>query len=103
MEIKTKKHFNEIIKSLTEEVVEEEELDEVTFTADIDGYNTPFAFGDTSKGSKKKKKEISTNSTGFKVLDESVNEKDLKVITKLIRSVVADILRDIWIKRGSWK
>ena len=28
MQIKTRKHFNEIIQSLTEEVVDEEELEE---------------------------------------------------------------------------
>ena len=30
MEIKTRKHFNNIIKSLTEEILDEEELDELT-------------------------------------------------------------------------
>ena len=50
---------------------------------------TPFAF----KGKKKKKKKV----------DEALEDKDLKVITKLIRGVVADILRDIWLKRASWK
>ena len=30
MEIKTKKHFNEIIKSLAEEILDEEELDEIS-------------------------------------------------------------------------
>ena len=30
MEIKTKKHFNEIIKSLAEEILDEEDLDEIT-------------------------------------------------------------------------
>ena len=52
MEIKTKKHFNEIIKSLTEELLDEE---------------------------------------------------DLEMITKLIKNVVGDILRDIWLKRNAWK
>ena len=68
MEIKTKKHFNEIIQSLAEEILDEDELDEITVTGDVAGYNTPFAFtGDDAKG-KKKKKRISTNSTGFKVV-----------------------------------
>ena len=44
MEIKTKKHFNEIIKSLTEEILDEEDLDEITTTADVDIYLTPYAF-----------------------------------------------------------
>ena len=101
MQIKTKKHFNEIIKSLTEEILDEEELEEMSVTGNIDGYMTPFAF--SGKKGKKKKKQISTNSTGYKMIGEAIDEKDLKVITKLIRSVVGDILRDIWLKRTSWK
>ena len=103
MEIKTKKHFNEIIKSLTEEILDEEELDEITATANVDGYSTPFAFRGKDKKGKKKNKEISTNSTGYEVLDEAIDDADVKKITKLIRTVVADVLRDIWLKRASWK
>ena len=103
MEIKTKKHFNEIIKSLTEEILDEEELDEMTSTANVDGYSTPFAFRGKSKKGKKKNKEISTNSTEYELVKEALNEKDFKVIAKLIRDVVANILRDIWLKRTTWK
>ena len=101
MEIKTKKHFNEILKTLTLEIVEEEELDEITVTGDVDGYSTPMAF--TAGGGKKKKKKIATNSTGFSVVKEELDSKDMGAIKKLIRGVVADILRDIWIKRSTWK
>ena len=101
MEIKTKKHFNEIIKSLTEEILDEEDLEEITVTGNVDGYNTPFAF--TGKKGKKKKKKIATNSTGYEVLDESIDSKDIKKIKMIIRDVVANILRDIWLKRSVWK
>ena len=100
MEIKTKKHFNEIIKSLTEEILDEEDLDEITVTGNVDGYSTPFAF--SGKG-KNKSKEISTNSTNYELVKEALDDKDFKVITKLIRNVVGDILRDIWLKRTAWK
>ena len=103
MEIKTKKHFNEIIKSLTEEILDEEDLDEMTATGNVAGYNTPFAFGGRTKKDKKKNKEISTNSTHYELVKEALDEKDLKQISKLIRDVVGDILRDIWLKRNSWK
>tara|TARA_R110002020_G_scaffold4763_1_gene20685 strand:- start:356 stop:667 length:312 start_codon:yes stop_codon:yes gene_type:complete len=103
VQIKTKKHFNEIIKSLAEEILDEEDLDEITVTGNVDGYMTPFAFSGKSKNSKKKNKKISTNSTGYEILDESIDDKDLKMIKKLIRDVVANILRDIWLKRTSWK
>ena len=86
MEIKTKKHFNSLIKSLTEELLDEEDLDETTGTGAVAGYNTPFAF-------KKKKKKV----------DEALETKDLDKIKKLIRDVVANILRDIWLKRTTWK
>ena len=103
MEIKNKKSFNNLIKSLTEKILDEEDLDEITTTGNVAGYNTPFAFTDGNKKSKKKKKKISTNSTNFEIVKEALNDKDLKVITKLIRGVVADIIRDIWLKRASWK
>ena len=103
MEIKTKKHFNEIVKSLTEEILDEEDLDEIAVTGDVDGYNTPFAFRGKDKKSKKKNKKISTNSTEYELVKEALDKKDLEQITKLIRNVVGDILRDIWMKRSAWK
>ena len=97
MKIKTKKHFNEIIQSLTEEILDEEELDEITTTGDVDGYSTP------NWGRGRENKRISTNSTGYKTVNEALDDKDLKIIKKLIRSVVADVYRDIWLKRTVWK
>ncbi len=101
MEVKTKKSFNNLIKNLTLEVVKDE-LEEMTSTGNVDGYNTPFAFGG-GKGSKQKNKKISTNSTGYSILDESLSDKDIKVLRKLIKDVVGDIFRDIWLKRTAWK
>ena len=93
--------INELEKNPTLEIVEDEELEEATTTANVDGYNTPFAF--TGNKGKKKKKKISTNSTGYDIVNEALDEKDLKQIVKLIRNVVGDIYRDIWLKRTSWK
>ena len=100
MEIKTKKHFNEILKQLTLEIVEEEEIDEITVTNDIAGYETPFAFD--PEGKKKKKFGKKKNSHRRKI-GEALDKQDLEVIKKLIRDVVGDIYRDIWLKRNSWK
>ena len=50
-----------------------------------------------------KVKRKATNSTHYSVVKEDLNNKDLKTIKKLIRVVVADVLRDIWIKRHSWR
>ena len=101
MEIKNKKSFNNLIKSLVEEIVEEEDLDEISTTASVDGYNTPFAF--TGKKGKKKKKKVATNSTGYKPVNETLDKQDLEVIRKLIKDVIGDVYRDIWLKRNAWK
>ena len=98
MEIKTKKHFNEILKQLTLEIIEEDELDEVNVTGDAAGYQTPFAFDPEGKKKKKRKK----NSYRRKIKEE-LDSKDLAIIKKVIRDVVGDIYRDIWLKRNSWK
>jgi len=99
VEIKNRKLFKELVKKLTLELLDEESLEEMTATGNVAGYNTPKAFGKTSK---KKKKNLEKQ-TGYKFVSESINDKDLKVITKLIRNVVGDILRDIWLKRTAWK
>ena len=103
MEIKTRKSFNDLIKSLTEEILDEEDLDEMTATGNVDGYSTPFAFTGKNKKNKDKKKKVATNSTDFEIVKEALDDKDLKQIKILIRDVVANILRDIWLKRTTWK
>ena len=101
MEIKTRKLFKELVKKLTMELLDEESLEEITTTGDVAGYSTPFAF--SSKEDEKKKKKRLKKSTGYKFVTEALDDKDLKQITKLIRNVVGDILRDIWLKRNAWK
>ena len=101
MEIKNRKLFKELIKKLTLELLDEESLEEITTTAAVPGYMTPFAF--SSKEDEKKKKKRLKKSTGFTFVSEAIDDKDLKQITKLIRNVVGDILRDIWLKRNTWK
>ena len=101
MEIKNRKLFKELVKKLTIELLDEESLEEITTTGDVAGYSTPFAF--SSKEDEKKKKKRLTRSTGYSVVKEALNNEDLKKINKLIRDVVGDILRDIWLKRNAWK
>mgnify|MGYP001189356162 CR=1 FL=1 len=101
MEIKNRKLFKELVKKLTLELLDEESLEEITTTGDVAGYSTPFAF--STKSDEKKKKKRLKKSTGYTFVSEALDDKDLKQITKLIRNVVGDILRDIWLKRNSWK
>ena len=101
MEIKNRKLFKELVKKLTMELLDEESLEEITTTGDVAGYSTPFAF--SSKEDEKKKKKRLKKSTGYKFVTEALDDKDLKQINKLIRDVVGNILRDIWLKRNAWK
>ena len=101
MEIKNRKLFKELVKKLTLELLDEESLEEISTTAGVDGYSTPFAF--SSKEDEKKKKKRLKKSTGYTFVSEALDDKDLKQINKLIRDVVGDILRDIWLKRNAWK
>ena len=102
MEIKTRKLFKELVKKLTMELLDEEGLEEITTTAAVPGYLTPFAFSKSKKDKKKRLKRIK-KSTGYTTVTEALDDKDLKQINKLIRDVVGDILRDIWLKRNTWK
>ncbi len=99
MEVKTKKSFNDILESLVEEILDEEELDEINTTGSVGGaYMTPFAFDPEGKNKKKSKKNSHRKKIG-----EALESKDIEIIKKLIRDVIGDVYRDIWIKRNSWK
>ena len=50
----------------------------------------------------KKKKKL-TKSTGYSVVKEAIDDKDIKLIKQIIRDVISDVYRDIWLKRNTWK
>ena len=64
------KNLNNFIEELIQEI--EQELDEATTTASVDGYNTPFAFGSGRKKDKKKKDDIVKSATGYTKVDEGL-------------------------------
>ena len=102
MEIKTKKLFNDLVRELTEEIIEEDELEEVNSTASVGGeYMTPMAFD--PEGEKIKKRFKNKKNSHRKKIGEALEAKDIAIIRKLIRDVISDVYRDIWIKRNSWK
>ena len=88
--------FKKRLKELIRKIINNE-LQELTTTGDVDGYSTPFAFDDTNEpGSRKKKKEARKN------IKEELDEKDMKKIKSIVRKIVSNVLRDIWLKRSAW-
>ena len=88
--------FKKRLKELICKIINNE-LQELTTTGDVDGYSTPFAFDDTDEpGSRKKKKEARKN------IKEELDEKDMKKIKLIVRRIVSNVLRDIWLKRSAW-
>ena len=99
MEVNTKQSVNDLLESLVEEILDEEDLDEMNSTGSVGGsYMTPMAFDPEGENKKKSKKNSYRKKIG-----EALEEKDIVIIKKLIRNVISDVYRDIWIKRNSWK
>ena len=98
MEINTKQSFNDLLESLVEEILDEEDLEEINTTASVGGaYMTPMAFDPEGQNKKKSKKNSYRKKIG-----EALEGKDIDIIKKLIRKTIGDVYRDIWIKRNSW-
>ena len=97
--IMNSKKFNSLVKELANKLFRRK-LKEITTTASIDAYQTPYAF--SKKGMKKKRKKNIEKQTGYKFVDEALEKRDLDQIRKQIRKEVSDILFDIWVKRTSW-
>ena len=98
--IKNSEKFNNLVKELASRLYRKK-LKEITTTASIDTYQTPYAF--SKKGMKKKRKKNIEKQTGYKFVDEALDKSDVDKIRKQIRKEVSDILFDIWLKRSSWR
>ena len=98
--IKNSEKFNNLVKELASRLYRKK-LKEITTTASIDAYQTPYAF--SKKGMKKKRKKNIEKQTGYKFVDEALDKSDVEKIRKQIRKEVSDILFDIWLKRSSWR
>jgi len=85
-----------------------DDIEEATTTGDAAGYGTPFAFSDGGKKSKKKKKDISTNSTGYEIVEninlikEELSVSDVNGIRDIIRKELAKVFFDLFKKRSVW-
>lgn len=92
-------------KSQSIELVEKlirQELNEMSVTGDIAGYQTPYAFSGGRKKDKKKRKRNATNSTGYKIVREAIESSDIPQISKLIRLELASLFYDLFRKRRAW-
>ena len=97
--IKNSQRFRDLVKELASRLYQRK-LSEITTTASIDTYQTPYAF--SKKGMKKKRKKNIEKQTGYKFVDEALSKDDINKIKMEIRKEVSDILFDIWVKRSSW-
>ena len=95
--IKNSEKLNSLVKELASRLFRKK-MNEITTTASIDGYQTPYFGG---KLSKKRKKNIEKQ-TGYEFIDEGVSKEDMETIKKQIRREVSDIIFKIWLKRTSW-
>ena len=98
--IKSSEKLSNLVKELASKLFRKK-LKEITTTASIDTYQTPYAF--SKKGMKKKRKKNIEKQTGYKFVDEALDKSDVEKIRKQIRKEVSDILFDIWLKRSSWR
>tara|TARA_B100002019_G_C20812881_1_gene376789 strand:+ start:164 stop:460 length:297 start_codon:yes stop_codon:yes gene_type:complete len=92
-------------KSQSIELVEKlirQELNELSVTGDIAGYQTPYAFSGGRKKDKKKRKRNATNSTGYEIVREAIESSDIPQISKLIRLELASLFYDLFRKRRAW-
>ena len=66
---------------------EDSELEEMSTTASVPGYQTPYAFHDmedNKKGSgKKKQKDNAENSTGYEMVNDSIYKRMMKQLTEV--------------------
>ena len=91
-----------LICKIYKEELEEDDLEEITTTGDIAGYETPYAFSDDDEKKKRKMKKAN-DAVGYKFVNEALENKDINLLKIIIRNEVAAILRDIWLKRTTWK
>ena len=93
----SKSQFIELVEKLIRQ-----ELNEMSVTGDIAGYQTPYAFSGGRKKDKKKRKRNATNSTGYKIVREEIQSSDIPQISKLIRLELASLFYDLFRKRRAW-
>ena len=98
--IKNSTKFNNLVKELQVDYFVEK-LKEITTTASIDTYQTPYAF--SKKRNEEEEKKNIEKQLDISLLMKPLSKDDINKIKKEIRKEVSDILFDIWVKRSSWE
>ena len=62
------------LKEIIDEIINEEELEEASTSANVPGYQTPYAFTGDKEKVKDKKRKNAENSTGYKMVKEIYNQ-----------------------------
>jgi hypothetical protein len=97
----SQENLKNFIRRTIIELLDEKNLEETSFSSGAGAYNTPFAFNGKGKASKKKKKELATNSTGYKIVEGKYhdyrNDESLNAKQKIGRSMreIRDHLMEI--------
>ena len=95
------KYSKSQVIDLVEKLIRQE-MNEMSVTGDIAGYQTPYAFSGKRKKDKKKRKRNATNSTGYKIVKETIESSDIPQISKIIRLELASLFYDLFRKRRAW-
>ena len=92
--------FEELLTSDEPEELEAELESEANTTANVPGYQTPYAF--SGEGDKKKKKKKDLAKFGYDIVGEGLESADITKVRTIIRQEVARIFFDLFRKRSVW-
>ena len=94
------KIFEELLTSDEPEDLEAELESEASTTANVPGYQTPYAFSDEEGDKKRKKKDLAR--FGYDIVGEGLESADITKVRTIIRQEVARIFFDLFRKRSVW-
>ena len=94
------KIFEELLTSDEPEDLEAELESEANTTANVPGYQTPYAFSDDESDKSRKKKDLAK--FGYDIVGEGLESADIAKVRTVIRQEVARIFFDLFRKRSVW-
>lgn len=96
------KYYAQLLEELlTSDDPEELEVElEANTTANVPGYQTPYAFSDDEDD---EGNEESAEKLGYKIVKEELSPADEKQVRTIIRVELAKVFFDLYRKRGTWE